>query len=85
MIILLDEISSLPGNLLSMVTNGGTVAAGLLAFAAVAMLVMPLFGFRMCSILGGCDPYQGYYNNDAYNSGGYSQSSIYTPSTYQKR
>lgn len=53
---------SLPGGLVQLLANGGAVAAGILLVAAVALMVMPAFGLRMCSIFGGCDvptTYQG--------------------------
>ncbi|XP_075211050.1 uncharacterized protein LOC142318345 isoform X2 [Lycorma delicatula] len=74
------------GNLIALLSNGGIAAVGLLSFAAVVMVILQLFGFRWCSILGSCgDLHQNGYYGDGYNSGGYSQSSYYTPSTYQKR
>ena len=51
----------LPGSLVTLLTNGGAVAAGILAVVAIAMLTMPLFGLKFCTLFGTCDipSYQG--------------------------
>jgi hypothetical protein len=54
----------LPSSLVTILTNGGAVAAGILAVVAIVMLALPLFGMKFCSLFGTCDipPYQGIQN-----------------------
>ncbi|XP_014249802.1 uncharacterized protein LOC106666835 [Cimex lectularius] len=81
---------TLPNGLVTLLANGGAVAAGILAVAAIAMLLMPAFGLRMCSIFGNCDnpTYQAYSAapNSVYaDYPGYAQSGTYNNPVYQKR
>lgn len=66
------------------------MVVGVVAVAAVIALVLPLFGIKLCQLIGTCEPqYQGYAANSVYNdaySQAYPQASAYqTPTTYQKR
>ncbi|KAK9506924.1 hypothetical protein O3M35_008772 [Rhynocoris fuscipes] len=81
---------NIPGSLVQLLANGGAVAAGILVVAALALMVMPAFGVRACSIFGGCDSpsYQAYSTspNSVYSDyQGYSQGGTYNNPVYQRR
>ncbi|XP_039297853.1 uncharacterized protein LOC111056946 [Nilaparvata lugens] len=85
-----DDSEMTLSNILSNLTyHGGFVAAGVLALSALAAMIMPMFGLRLCSLIGTCDAvypatsYASGYSNDAAYAG-YGQA-MYSPSSYQKR
>ena len=69
---------SLPANMLQLVTAAGALVLGVVGVAVVASLILPLFGVRLCHLVGTCDhlsttAYSGTgvgHNYDAYTTAG---------------
>jgi hypothetical protein len=86
---------SLPANMLQLVTAAGALVLGVIGVAVVLSLVLPLFGVRLCHLMGTCDHFgtTGYsgsvvgHNYDAYGTAGtYNQPSLsYASNSFQKR
>ncbi|PSN32991.1 hypothetical protein C0J52_21123 [Blattella germanica] len=81
---------SLPANMLQLVTAAGALVLGFVGVAVILSLVMPLFGIRLCHLLGTCDnfasattAYSGH-NYDYSTAGTYSQP-LYSNTAFQKR
>ena len=87
---------SLPANMLQLVTAAGALVLGFVGVAIVASLILPLFGVRLCHLVGTCDnlsttAYSGTgvgHNYDAYTTAGtFNQPSSLTYGTgsFQRR
>lgn len=78
----------IPNSYGAALATGGAVVAGVVVLLAIAAVISPLFGFKLCQIFSMCDPANGAaYPGDAYPGDAYSAgyaSSPYT-TTYQKR
>ncbi|XP_069686127.1 uncharacterized protein [Periplaneta americana] len=72
---------SLPANMLQLITAAGALVLGFVGVAVVLSLVLPVFGVRLCHILGTCDT----YSTTAYSSGiGPSYDAYGTTGTYNQ-
>ena len=87
---------SLPSNMLQLVTAAGALVLGVVGVAVVASLILPLFGVRLCHLVGTCDhlsttAYSGTgvgHNYDAYTTAGtFNQPSslTYGSGSFQRR
>jgi len=78
------KFSMIPTGYGAVLAAGGAVVIGVVVLLAIAAIVSPLFGYRLCQVFSTCDvPLSSTgYSTDGYS--GYAASSPY-PSTYQKR
>ncbi|XP_050435623.1 uncharacterized protein LOC126842625 [Adelges cooleyi] len=74
--------SVVPSGYGSALATGGAVVIGVVVLLAIAAVVSPLFGYRLCQIFSTCDAATGQsFSGDGYS--GYASAPSY--STYQKR
>lgn len=78
-----EKFSLIPNSYGTAIAAGGAVVVGVVVLLAIAAVISPLFGYRLCHFFSTCDaPSGAAYAGDAYSAGFAS-----TPygSTYQKR
>ncbi|XP_050430960.1 uncharacterized protein LOC126839608 [Adelges cooleyi] len=74
--------SVVPNGYGSAAVTGGAVAVGVVVLLAIAAVIGPLFGYRLCQIFNTCDVVAAQsFNSDGYSD--YASASLYSP--YQKR
>ncbi|KAK3912623.1 Chromo domain-containing protein 1 [Frankliniella fusca] len=76
---------NLSHNMVQTLAVAGAVVVGLVGAAAVLALVLPMFGIRLCYLLGTCDSYaaHAYLAPAAYDAYAYSQP-VYASAAYAK-
>ena len=75
--------------MLQLVVAAGALVLGVVGVAIILSLVLPLFGVKLCHLLGTCESFAATaytgHNYDTYNAGGTYNQPLYANTAFQKR